>query len=315
MRFRNNAHVLHVAQRIASSRSGAAWTSRARCWTRASPTAAGSMSSSPAQPQGPGHLDPQILAARCSTSRIWLAGTVSPAMGAGAGNRRPLPAQHHHFRRHRLGQDDLAQRVLQHDRPRRTHRHDRGRRRIAAAAGACRAAGDPARQHRGHRADRPARIWSRTRCACAPTGSSSARCRGAGSLRHDAGDEHRPRRLDVDRPRQFRPRRAGPYREHDHDGQRQPAEPGHPGPDRQCRRPDRRRPSACATACAASPRSSRSAGWRRTSSRSARCSSTNFQGENPDGTLRGCFEANADPPALSCANGLLRTWRTIFAMR
>ena len=56
--------------------------------------------------------------------------------------------------------------------------------------------------------------------------------RGRRMLRHAAGDEHRPRRLDDHDPRQHRPRRAGPDRaDGDDDGRRYP-DRHDPGPGR-----------------------------------------------------------------------------------
>ena len=77
--------------------------------------------------------------------------------GDGAEDRRALPAQHPDLGRHRLGQDDAAERAVADDRHGRAHRHDRGRGRTAAAAAARRPAGNPPGQPRGQRRDHDAR--------------------------------------------------------------------------------------------------------------------------------------------------------------
>ena len=61
------------------------------------------------------------------------------------GSVRAGPAQHHRLRRHRLGQDDAAQRLSAFIPDRRAHRHHRGRRRAVPAAGARRSGWSPGR--------------------------------------------------------------------------------------------------------------------------------------------------------------------------
>ena len=105
-------------------------------------------------------------------------------------------------RRHRLGQDDHAERALGRDPGRRAHRDDRGRRRAAPAPaprGAARgAAGEPRGPRRG---DDPAARAQRAAHAPRPhRGRRGARRRGA---RHAAGAEHGPRRLADDGARQL----------------------------------------------------------------------------------------------------------------
>ena len=64
-------------------------------------------------------------------------------------------------------------------------------------------------------------------------------CRSGRGAGHAAGHEHRPRRLDVDRPRQHAARHALPPRDDGADGRHGPAAEGHPRADRIGRRPDR----------------------------------------------------------------------------
>ena len=56
--------------------------------------------------------------------------------------------------------------------------------------------------------------------------------RGGRDPRHAPGHEHRPRRIDVDRPRQLAPGRAVPARDDGAHGRVRSAHPGHPGADR-----------------------------------------------------------------------------------
>ena len=173
-------------------RSAAASTSRGRWSTPASPTAAASTSSSrrwrSTAPRSRSANSPR----RRSPSTSWRAsGSISPAMATVLKIAAPLPAQHPDLRRHRLGQDDAAQRDVADDRHRRAHRHDRGRRRAAAAAAACRPPRDPHRQPRRHRRDHHARSVEE-RAAYAARPHHHRRVPRRGSARHAAGDEHRP---------------------------------------------------------------------------------------------------------------------------
>ena len=62
------------------------------------------------------------------------------------------------------------------DRRVRTYRHRRRRSRTAAAAATCRAPGNPSAQPGGQGRDHGSATLCATRCVCAPTASSSARC-------------------------------------------------------------------------------------------------------------------------------------------
>ena len=88
-------------------------------------------------------------------------------------------AEHHHFRRHRVRQDDAAERDVAPDRPRRAHCDGGGYRGAATAAAARGAPGNPPLQPGRQGRDHPARPDEATRCGCARTGSSSARCAAA----------------------------------------------------------------------------------------------------------------------------------------
>ena len=101
-------------------------------------------------------------------------GALTPAHGRGAGRRRACAQDDDHLGRHRHRQDDDAERAVGLHPRGRAPDHHRGRRRTAAAAAACRPHGDAAGQHRGPGRDSSSATWSRTRCACVPTASSSA---------------------------------------------------------------------------------------------------------------------------------------------
>ena len=101
-------------------------------------------------------------------------GTATPEMFDFLQGLRRGPPEHLRLRRHRLGQDDHAQRpVLVHP-ERRAHRHDRGRRRAPAPPGARRHARVAAARTSRARARSRSATWCATPCACGPTGSSSA---------------------------------------------------------------------------------------------------------------------------------------------
>ena len=114
----------------------------------------------------------------------------------------PRAAERPRQRRHRLGQDDDAERaVVVHPR-RRADRDGRGRRGAAPAAGARRATGGAARVAGGpRRGDGPPARAQRAADAAGP----DRRRRGPrpGGARHALRDVQRPRRLAVDRARRL----------------------------------------------------------------------------------------------------------------
>ena len=124
----------------------------------------------------------------------------------------PRAAERPRQRRHRLGQDDDAQRaVVVHPR-RRADRHGRGRRGAAPAAGARRPPRGAARVAGGpRRGDRPPAGAQRAADAARP----DHRRRGprAGGARHALRDVQRPRRLAVDRARRLAGGGAAPRRD------------------------------------------------------------------------------------------------------
>ena len=116
-------------------------------------------------------------------------------------------AEHLRLRRHRLGQDDDPQRPLLVHPERRADRDHRGRRRAPAPPGA---RGDPRvapAEHRGQGRDPDPRARpQRPAHAARPDHRRGVPFRRG--ARHAPGHEHRPRRLDVHRPRQHPARHA-----------------------------------------------------------------------------------------------------------
>ena len=159
-----------------------------------------------------GGLDPQVLQEALQPRAAGRRSGAMPACVAEFLLRRgPQPRLDRDLRRHRLGQDHPAQRPLGGDPPQGAADHHRGRRRAAAAAAARGAHGDPAAEHRGQGRDPPARA-GQERPAHASRPGDPGRGARRGSLRHAAGHEHRPRRLDGHHPRQHAARRHHPPR-------------------------------------------------------------------------------------------------------
>ena len=88
----------------------------------------------------------------------------------------PRRAEHPDLGRYRLRQDHAPECPVHRGARRPAHHHDRGRRRAEAEPAPRAAARVAPEQHRGRGRDRRSASWCGTRCACGPTGSSSARC-------------------------------------------------------------------------------------------------------------------------------------------
>ena len=108
-----------------------------------------------------------------------------------------------------VGQDDAAQRARRAGSRNGTDHHAGRHRRAAAAAPTRRAPRDPAGERRGHGRDH-ARQPPANRAADAARPARARRSPRSGGGATGAGDEHRPRRFDVDGPRQLRRRRRSP---------------------------------------------------------------------------------------------------------
>ena len=108
--------------------------------------------------------------------------------------------------RHGRRQDDVHEHPVAVHSQQRAAGDDRRRGRIAAGAGEHRAAGDAAAEHRRTRRD-PAAATADQRSSYAARPHHHRRGPRRGSVRHAAGHEHRPRRLDDDDSRQHAARR------------------------------------------------------------------------------------------------------------
>ena len=119
--------------------------------------------------------DPQVQPQAADARRHDQARHAQPGDGRVPAALHQGPAEHAHLGRNRLGQDDAPQRALDRDPERGADRHDRGRGRAPAQPGARAAARVAAEGPRGRERDPDPRRSCATRCACGPTGSSSAR--------------------------------------------------------------------------------------------------------------------------------------------
>ncbi len=140
------------------------------------------------------------------------------------------------LRRNRHRQDDAPERALVVHPRERAHRHDRGRGRAPAAAAARRPARVAPAEHRGRgRGSDPRARQERPAHAARP----DHRRRGPrrGDARHAPGDEHGPRGLADDHPRQLPAGRASPARAAGAHRRRRAAAPRHPRADRERVRP------------------------------------------------------------------------------
>ena len=177
IRFRNDAHVLHVAQRIASAIGRRVDESSPMLDARLADGSRVNVVIPPLSLKGPcisirkftrSFLD---FSQACRISRVfrrsWLGALEIAAQcrlnilisgGTGSGKTTLLNAM-----------SSLID-------PGERDRHDRGRRRTATPAAACRPRSRPGRRMSRARPGHTSAIWCATRCACGPTGSSSARC-------------------------------------------------------------------------------------------------------------------------------------------
>ena len=147
-------------------------------------------------------------------------------------------AQRPHLGRYGLGQDDAAERAFLGHPGQRADRDDRGRRRAPAPPAArAPARGAPA-EHRGRGRDPDPRPRPEL-AAHAPRPDHRRRVPWPGGARHAPGDEHGPRRVALDRPRQRAARRALPPRDDGADGRLRPARAGDPAAGLLRARPDR----------------------------------------------------------------------------
>ena len=135
-------------------------------------------------------------------------GTLTPETVEFLAALRPGRAEHPHLGRYRLRQDDAAERALGGD-PRRRTGSSRSRTRPSSSCTSAHVLRLEARpeEHRGRGRDRDPRARAQLAAHAARPDHRRRGPRRRGA-RHAPGDEHRPRRLAVDGPRQLAARRA-----------------------------------------------------------------------------------------------------------
>ena len=186
--------------------------------------------------------DPQVRARPVHDQRPDLVRDAVGARGAVPRRLRAGQAEHPDLGRHRHRQDDDAQRRLGLHPRRRADRHDRGRRRAPAPAGARDHARGAAGEHRGQRRDQDPRARPE-RAAHAPRPDHRRRGPRRRDARHAPGDEHGPRGLADDDPRELAARRALAARDARDDRRRRAAPSRDPRADRERVRPARADPA------------------------------------------------------------------------
>ena len=157
-------------------RSAAASTSRRRWSTRACPTAAASTRSSRrSRSSGPLLTIRKFAPSAVTIEDLINIGSLSPEAVEFLAALRRGAAEHAHLGRHRLRQDDAAERALGR-RSRTTSASSRSRTRPSSSSSSATCSGSRrARRTSRARARSRSAISSATPCACGPTGSSSAR--------------------------------------------------------------------------------------------------------------------------------------------
>ena len=151
LKFRSDAHVLHVAQRIASSIGRRIDGSSPMLDARLADGSRVNVIISPLSLRGTCVSIRKFSRSVLEFSKFIELGTLSPEARPGARNRRALSPQYHHLRRHGIWQDHGPERTIRADRPERAHHHDRGRRRAATSTTACDSARNAPSEHRGPR--------------------------------------------------------------------------------------------------------------------------------------------------------------------
>ena len=154
-------------------------------------------------------------------------GTLTERSGRVPQRVRAGPGQHPRERRHRQRQDHAAQRALVDD-PGRPSGSSPSRTRPSCGSSSARgAAREPPANIEGKGEVRTARPGAE-RAAHASRPHHRRRGARRRSARHDAGDEHRPRRLAVDPARELAARRDLAHRDHGADVGDRPADAGDP---------------------------------------------------------------------------------------
>ena len=248
VRFKDEQHLLRIINKIVSAVGRRVDESHPLCDARLLDGSRVNVAVRPIGVDGPLVSIRKFSKKPFNLNKLVEVGALRPPMAEVLARRRQGARHDHHLRRHRLRQDHHAQRAVGLHLRKGAPDHHRGRRRAAAAAAARRPHGNAAAQYRRQGRNPPART-GQERAAHAARPHHPRRVPRRGSLRHAAGHEHRPRRLDGDHPRQHAARRHLPPRADDRHGR--PADDGRLDP-----RPDRRRHPAHRPAVSACPTAS-----------------------------------------------------------
>ena len=217
VRFRDNAQLMNICQRIVSQVGRRVDEASPICDARLLDGSRVNVIAPPLAIDGAALTIRKFKKDKLTLDQLVRFGSISPAGARNPQDHRPRALQRHHFRRHRLGQDDAAQLPDPLHRPRRARHHLRRRGRTATAAAARGAAGDAPAQPRRRRAGHDARSGQELP-AHASRAHHRRRSARTGGVRPVAGDEHRPRRLDGHAARQLAARGAEPHGIDDHHG-------------------------------------------------------------------------------------------------
>ena len=251
IRFRDNAQLMNICQRIVSQIGRRVDESSPICDARLPDGSRVNVIAPPLAIDGPTltirkFKKDKLKMADLDPLRLDLAGRRQ-----GARRDRQLPLQCFDLRRYRFGQDDAAQHDDGVHRPRRARDHLRRRGRASIAAAACRAPGnapaEPGRVGRNHDARSGQEL-----SAYAPRTHHRGRGPRTRGVRLVAGDEHGSRRFDGHAARQHAARSPAAYRIHDHDGRLQSAVEDHSRNGRWRDRRHRAGGASCATVRGAS---------------------------------------------------------------
>ena len=191
VRFKDNDHLLRIINRIVVGGRPADRRIRAdgrRAPARRQPGQRGHLPDRHRRRRG---LDPEILQEAATTCSGWSSvGAMRPPIAEFLHGAVQVARLHRDLRRHRLGQDDPAQRPFGviDDKERLITIEDAAELQLQQPHVG--AHGDPAAQHRGQGRDPPARA-GQERAAHAARPRDPGRVPWRGSLRHAAGHEHR----------------------------------------------------------------------------------------------------------------------------
>ena len=176
IRFRDNAQLMNICQRIVSQVGRRVDESSPICDARLPDGSRVNVIAPPLSLDGPTLTIRKFRKDKLKLEDLVRFGSITPEGARVLARDRPLPLQRPDLRRYRLGQDHAAQLSDRLYRRRRTHHHLRRRRRTCSCSSPMWCAWKPARPTSKARARSPCAIWCRTVCVCVPNASSWAKC-------------------------------------------------------------------------------------------------------------------------------------------